>query len=229
MTDFNTAEKKFDFIRAKYELSKYSTETFMQLYNREDLYYELLSRLETIMVLDPDFILLGNHIDKYQEIINIGRFRYKTHGDIRRYENLTLTTLNVHEQTKEEYREKYLLEQLKIRLQLNRKKRKDMLSKKGIQQIDAAICGFSQFDYYYLGILNQLKRNVEIVSTEPALKYLSSINYLVNYAKEIFYEDSEYCDASLSIIDTFQDNYMIPTDYSVRKIKKKLNSAKKGR
>ncbi len=229
MIDFNTAEKKLELIYMKYELSNYPIEFIMNNNNTEELYYDLLFRLETIMVLDKDFTLLGNHMDKYREIINLGRNKYRTKGEIRDYENLTLTALNSLEQTKEEYREKYLMEQLQLRFQLSRRKRDWVFLRNDIQDIDKAICELSEFDYVYLNVMNQLKNGVVVKTTEDPKVYLSSICYLLKNAKEIFLQDRGYFDTTLSIIDTFDENNLIPKDYSIRKIKRQLNTINKKR
>lgn len=229
MIDFNTAEKKIELVRAKYELSKYSTKTLAAMYPKEELYYELLFRLETIMVLDPDFISLGNHIEKYQKMIHSGRFQYRTQGEMRVYENLVLAFLEEKEQNKEESREQYLIEQLKIRLHLGRKNRARMLSEKGIDSIDSSICKFSQFDYIYLNILDQLKNEQFVPPPEPPLQYLSSMSYLIKNAEEIFRQDKWYCDATLGIIDAFEEDDKIPDDYRIGNMKRKLNHMSKKR
>lgn len=227
MIEFNTMEKKLELIYMKYELSNYSTESLMNNNNTKELYYDLLFRLETIMVLDMDFMLLGNHMDKYREIISFGRSKYQTKGRIRDYENLTLTTLNSLEQMKAEYRKKYLMEQIQLRFQLNRTKRDLVFVENDIQTIDKMICDLSEFDYTYLNIMNQLKHGIAVRTTENPKVYLSSICYLLENAQEIFLQDKGYFYATLSVIDAFDKKHLIPKDYSVRKIKKKLNTMKK--
>ncbi len=215
MIDFNTAEKKLDLIWMKYELITYFPKDFMEIYNREDLYYELLFRLETIMVLESDFLLLKDYLDKYREIINVGRFRYHTKGKIREYENLTLTTLNSLEQTKEKYRTRYIKEQLKIRYQMH------MVS--NIENYDEEIVSLSEFDYRYLSIMNQLIHGVSLKNTEKPSKYLSSINYLISCAPEVFFKEQGYINATTSILDIFVNNKLIQPTHHVKKIMRKLN------
>lgn len=229
MEDFNTAEKKLELVRTKYELSRHSTKALVTMYNREDLYHELLSRLETVMVLDPDFILLGNHIEKYRRIIHSGRFQYRTQGNIRIYEDLTLKVLDVKEQDKEKLREQYLMEQLKLRLHLGWKDRMRMVNEKGMDQLDMSIRKFSEFDYDYLNILDQLRDEQFVPPPQPPLQYLSSMSYLIQNAEEIFLQNRWYCDATLGMIDALEDEDQIPGDYKVKGMKRKLNKMNKKR
>lgn len=229
MKDFNTVEKKLELIFAKYELINYSTKRFKESYCDEKLYYELLSRLETILIHDSDFILLGDNMDKYRDIINLGRFQYKTNSEIRDCENLILTTLNDQELTKKENTKKYLVDQLKIRLSLNKSKIDTLLYETGEKEMETYILEFSEFDYTYLNFMNIINKGLKITTKEAPIKYVSTIHYLLSNAIEIFWQDPRNIDTTLGIIHTLEEKSLLPSSYGMKKVKKTLNRMSKKR
>lgn len=230
MSDYNSIEKKKEFIFAKYLLGKLSADKLKKRCVDSERYYELLYQLESIMVLEQDYILLRNHADKYKEIINYGRFHFDTKNDIRSYENMTLITLNTLELTKDEYKKEYIGNQLKIRCGGSNKLVFYYMENYPMFILEEFVNGFAIWDYHYLTVMDALikcKRVKLNLTDGRILHHMSSISYLTSQIPEIFRQDCQYIDATLRIIDTYESNNLIPHDYNVKKIKRKLNCLRK--
>lgn len=194
--DLDLDEKVF-LIHLKNQLALTNLNVIKDTYSTKELYTQLLINIRFLFENDEDYFLFKDLIDRCQELINHGRFKYNINSEIRTAENEMILSFNklsnMEKRQKLERKKAYILKELEIRSPEDYHR----ISKVFYYNLDAVneyedIVNLISSDSMLLYTLEQKQKNKETIINMAPLNFLSSARYLLEYIPELFIKNKDY-------------------------------------
>lgn len=206
------SEKILPYI-AKNQLTYTDNKELLELYRDEDLYYNFITMIIALLEDDQQFLAsFPIAIDHILEVINQGRFQFKTVGDMREIENKIILLLNqIEANATEEIKNNYRKQQEKLRGHLI--------------QSDMELAELVASDIL---VIRALESDQSI--TIDKQQFISSTSLLIEQFPELYLDYPEHIEKTLNYIgvaDKQESTYIRKSTKLIHKVLKKYNKLSK--
>ena len=206
------SEKILPYI-AKNQLIYIGKNDLLKLYNIEDLYHHFIIMITALLEDDQQFLAsFPMAIHHILEVINQGRFHFKTVGELRENENEIILLLNqINANATEKIKKRYRRQQENLRGHLI--------------QSDMELAELVASD---IVVIQSLESDQPI--TIDKQQFISSTSLLIEQFPELYLEHPEYIEKTLDYIgvaDKQESTYIRKSTKLIHKVLKKYNKLSK--
>ncbi len=217
MNDNSKYEERLKVIFAKDLLYSVSTDDLINNCSDIEEYFNTLNYLESILINEKDYLTLNNFIDKYQSIINYGRFKFPD-KKLNSYQNEIIYKLNNLDSVSSDRKESYILDQFLLRFNLDCRNRN-----LDLESLEKIVLSASDMDFEYLRLLSSGADRLIKDKTDKIL-FLSSTAYYIENIKEVYSEYPNLLTYTKQILSNEKKDDLIRIELrkNAKKLEKKL-------